>query len=426
MRRNRIILLLLWILSLIAISFYGGAVSYGFFIVLTLIPVISLLYLTLVILQFRIYQRLEGKAVIANRTSDFYFTLQNEGLMAFAGIRVLFYSTFSSIAGLSDETEYELLPKTGIRRQTKVVCKYRGEYDIGIKKIVARDFFRLFTITYHNREPLRVMVKPNIVQVAQLKSAAHVLSAARESHANRHEPDVLVRDYASGDDIRFMHWNATAASGKLMVRERIGEQQQGIAVILNPKRQNQGIEDYLPVENKMLETVLALTLYFCKANIPVSVYCMTGIAGGASGGAAGGLTSGGLQGLSISHVSEQRQFDVFYEQMAGFAFDVRKEAAALYEQVIQSGEIFTKKSAFLVTHTFGEAEERFVSELSKGQLATMIYRVSKTHDGNEALLRVVDAGEASAANRKFACAESLPPRCDLAVIPADADLTEVL
>ena len=404
MRRNRIILLLLWILSLIAISFYGGAVSYGFFIVLTLIPVISLLYLTLVILQFRIYQRLEGKAVIANRTSDFYFTLQNEGLMAFAGIRVLFYSTFSSIAGLSDETEYELLPKTGIRRQTKVVCKYRGEYDIGIKKIVARDFFRLFTITYHNREPLRVMVKPNIVQVAQLKSAAHVLSAARESHANRHEPDVLVRDYVSGDDIRFMHWNATAASGKLMVRERIGEQQQGIAVILNPKRQNHNIEDYLPVENKMLETVLALTLYFCKANIPVSVYCMTG----------------------ISHVSEQRQFDVFYEQMAGFAFDERKEAAALYEQVIQSGEIFTKKSAFLVTHTFGEAEERFVSELSKGQLVTMIYRVSKTHDGNEALLRVVDAGKASAANRKFACAESLPPRCDLAVIPADADLTEVL
>ncbi|MCR4684577.1 MAG: hypothetical protein K5649_03830, partial [Lachnospiraceae bacterium] len=203
---------------------------------------------------------------------------------------------------------------------------------------------------------------------------------------------------------------------------RIGEQQQGIAVILNPKRQNHNIEDYLPVENKMLETVLALTLYFCKANIPVSVYCMTGIAGGANSGSRGGMTGG----LSVSHVSEQRQFDVFYEQMAGFAFDERKEAGALYEQVIQSGEIFTKKSAFLVTHTFGEAEEHFASELSKGQLATMIYRVSKTHDGNEALLRVVDAGEASAANRKFACAESLPPRCDLAVIPADADLTEVL
>ncbi|MCR4685570.1 MAG: DUF58 domain-containing protein [Lachnospiraceae bacterium] len=422
MRRNRIILLLLWILSLIAISYYGGAVSYGFFIVLTLIPVVSLLYLILVILQFRIYQRLEGKAVIANRTSDFYFTLQNEGLMAFAGIRVLFYSTFSTIAGLSDEIEYELLPKTGIRRQTKVVCRYRGEYDIGIKKIVARDFFRLFTITYHNREPLRIMVKPNIVQVMHLKSAAHVLSAARQSQANRSEPDVLVRDYAPGDDIRFMHWNASATSGKLMVRERIGEQQQGIAVILNSKRQNHTIEDYLPVENKMIEIVLALTLYFCKANIPVSVYCMTGIAGGA----AGGLTSGGLQGLSISHVSEQRQFDAFYEQMAGFAFDERKDAASLYAQVIAAGEIFTKKSAFLVTHTFGEAEEHFASELSKGQLATMIYRVSKTHDGNEALLRVVDAGESSAANRKFACAESLPPRCDLAVIASDADLTEVL
>ena len=100
MRRNRIILLLLWIASLVGISFYGGPVSYGFFGVLTLIPVISLIYIVCVILQFKIYQRIENRYPISNRTSVFYFTLQNESLMTFAGIRVFFYYTFSTISDL--------------------------------------------------------------------------------------------------------------------------------------------------------------------------------------------------------------------------------------------------------------------------------------------------------------------------------------
>ena len=45
MRRNRIIWLCLWVLSLVGISLRGGAVSYGFFAMLTLVPIISLLYL---------------------------------------------------------------------------------------------------------------------------------------------------------------------------------------------------------------------------------------------------------------------------------------------------------------------------------------------------------------------------------------------
>ena len=85
MRRNRIIWLVLYIMSIVAISFYGGAVSYGTFITLTMVPVVSLIYILLVILCFRVYQKLDGRDVVANHRADFYFTLQNESLMAFSG-----------------------------------------------------------------------------------------------------------------------------------------------------------------------------------------------------------------------------------------------------------------------------------------------------------------------------------------------------
>ena len=61
MKRNRRILFLLWVLSLIGISLRGGPVTYGVFFMLTLVPVISLLYIRLVIVLFKIYQDLDGK-----------------------------------------------------------------------------------------------------------------------------------------------------------------------------------------------------------------------------------------------------------------------------------------------------------------------------------------------------------------------------
>ena len=45
MLRNRIFVGILWIVSLVGITFYGGTISYGFFTAVTLLPVLSLLYL---------------------------------------------------------------------------------------------------------------------------------------------------------------------------------------------------------------------------------------------------------------------------------------------------------------------------------------------------------------------------------------------
>ena len=100
MKRNRRILLVLWILSLIGISFYGGAVSYGIFFLLTFLPVVSLLYILAVIALFKIYQNLEGNSVVCKEPAVFHFILQNESPLLFAGVRPVFYSSFSAISGL--------------------------------------------------------------------------------------------------------------------------------------------------------------------------------------------------------------------------------------------------------------------------------------------------------------------------------------
>ena len=132
MRRNRIIALGLLILSLIAISFYGGPVSYGFFFFMLVTPAVSALYTVVVFFRFRIYQKIATKVAVAETPVTFYYSLQNEEFFSFAGIKTDFFTDYSSLTGLDPDIEYELFPHTGIEKETRLICRYRGAYEVGI------------------------------------------------------------------------------------------------------------------------------------------------------------------------------------------------------------------------------------------------------------------------------------------------------
>ena len=129
MMRNKrfLILFALFVLSLVGISFYGGPVSYTFFWLCVSLPLILLLYIFLVIVSLRIYQKPDGRNMVCGSPSDFYITLQNEGFFSFSYLRIIFYSSFSTIMGLDDSVVYELPPRTSVTKKTQLVCRYRGQ-----------------------------------------------------------------------------------------------------------------------------------------------------------------------------------------------------------------------------------------------------------------------------------------------------------
>ncbi|MDE6213885.1 MAG: hypothetical protein K2M70_10480, partial [Lachnospiraceae bacterium] len=130
MKMRNWILLDLWVLSLAAISYYGGAVSYGIFWGITFIPVISLIYLIFVYFNLRILQQIESRNMICGQPMPYFFVLQNDSFCVFASISVNLFSSFSSVEDLPGDTEYELLPGDKYAFETKLTCKYRGEYEV--------------------------------------------------------------------------------------------------------------------------------------------------------------------------------------------------------------------------------------------------------------------------------------------------------
>lgn len=327
MRRNRIIIYILWVLSLVGISFYGGPVTYGFFFIVTLIPIVSLAYIGVVMLCFRTYQKIGTRNPIVNTPTPFFFTMQNGAFFTFSGIKLNFHSSFSTITGLDGNQEYELSPFTEITKETQLVCKYRGHYDVGVKSFEITDFLRLFKIRFSLKDSLNEIVNPYLAEISSLKGFDSAKFLPRNSYSNPTETDCEVRDYVPGDSLRRIHWNISAKEHALKVRKTIGEEKQGVTIIADMRKVGDTLDIQLPSENKIIETVLATSFYFAKSRIPTTVFWQQG-------------------GEKRRNISDVASFDALYKEMADVSFTEEADGYALAEKLLMSDVV--RRSAFII------------------------------------------------------------------------------
>ena len=357
MLRNRILIGILWIVSLVGISFYGGTISYGFFIAVTLLPVLSFIYLLFVRIRFSVFERLEGKTFVANHPIPYFFTLQNESRFAFAGVKVYFYSDFSSLTGLSDGAEYELLPGTGVSRDTTLLCRYRGSYNVGIRTIEITDFLRLFRLRYKNREPLEVHIKPDTVTLSDLGGIRLPRLLARESLQSGGVPETAVRDYLPGDPMRRIHWKAFAKENRLLVRRISGEEQQQVSIFQSTCRPDAEPAAYLPTENKLLELSLALSAFFLRRGIPVRAAYRT-------------------RSTMLCRMNSSDSFNRFYELCSGLEFSKDQPDSALFSVLAKHPETVGGHLAFFLLSEWSAEAERFARTLNGNGIAVAVCLVT--------------------------------------------------
>ena len=358
MRTRRWFLLGLWLLSLLSISFYGGAVSYGFFFGVTLIPVVSAVYLTAVYLRFKIYQRLESRNTVCGQPVPYLFVLQNDDWFAFTSVSVRLFTSLSYVEELPDGIEYELLPGDRFTYRTKLVCKYRGEYEVGVKEIVITDFLRLFQISYRVPTAIKALVRPRIVRVSELNCIADVSALLqREAFTAQTEADAVVRDYVPGDALKQIHWKATAREQKLKVRNRTGEEKAGITILCDTKRYSRDNREYLPLENKMLEVLLAIGIFLAERNMAYEV-CY------------------GQRGMVRQHVQGVQDFEAFYRQVSGIEFREEEAVQEVCRQAMAEGIWRSSRIVFLVLHEWEESVWKMAEQLESGGVIVVLCLVT--------------------------------------------------
>lgn len=359
MNRRKLIWLVMWILSIVGISCYGGAVSYGFFFALTLVPVLSFIYLLCVFFRFKIYQEIESRDVVCGQAMPYFFILRNEDYFGFASVNVRMFPNFSYVEDVADDIEYELLPGDEFTYHTRITCKYRGEYEVGVKDVIVTDFFRLFKLRYRVAGVLKAIVRPKLVEVEEIAALQEIATfLPREAMISQEEPDVVVRDYVQGDSLKRIHWKAAARTGQLKVRKDIGEEKQGITIFFDTERHYRQMENYLPLESKLLETLLALGIFFAKRNMSVSVY----------------YSQREIRRTIVNHV---REFEEFYGRVSEIAFsDDEKSAPVLLQELYDSGSIGNSKAVIGVVHEMNDELLQLSEQISAEGKMVVLYVVS--------------------------------------------------
>ena len=355
---RKMIFLGFWILSLIAISFYGGTISYGIFFGLTLLPACCMVYLLFVYYSFRLYQKVESRNMVCGQEIPYFFVLQNDSFFAFSGVSVTLFSTFSYVDELPDSSEYELLPKDRYTFKTHLVCKYRGEYEVGIKEIIITDFMRLFRIKYKAPETIRALVLPKIVRVSELTSVGDVSAIVqKENLVSGEELDAILREYVEGDSIKRIHWKATARTGNLKVRNLTGEEKQGITLFCDTKRYGNNMHSYLPIENKVLETFLALGIFFAEKNISFEL-CY------------------GQSKLVRTTVSGMQEFEEFYHKTTDISFMKEEQTSIRFSEAAMTGVFSESKVVFCVLQTLDVSVFEVIDRLVATGVMVVIYLIT--------------------------------------------------
>lgn len=388
MKIRRWIFFILWVSSLAAITCYGGAVSYGLFFGMSLLPVISISYIVWVYFRFKIYQEIGSRTMVCGRPESYFFVLKNEDYFAYAGVSIRLFSDFSYVEELPGNTEYELLPGEQYTFETRLVCRYRGEYEVGVKEVVITDFLRLLRISYANPGTIKALVSPRVVSLTELKSLEDFQTVFRREAYDGTEPDVVVRDYVEGDPLKQIHWKATAREGRLKVRTRTGEEKQGIAVFCDMKRFSRDRKQYLPLENKMLEVLLALTFFLAGRDMTFSVYY----------GQSGGPVEHRVRGM--------RAFEDFYREVDGVAFWEEEDCLQMLGQALSGGKLQNSSVNLLILHELNDRMMELVEHLCAAGVLVVIYVV--TDRSQEAYIRQGGG------------------RCKIVQVPLGADLEGIL
>ncbi len=335
MKKNRIIVALIIIASGVFVSFYGGYISYGLFIGSLLIPILSFIYIIYVYIRCRIYQIIDHKTVVKEEHVPYKFILANEDIISYTNLFVRFRDDFSTVDDMNIDKNYYLLPGDRVEQNTSICCHYRGEYLVGAEYVYVEDYLNLFRVRFEAPSPITVRVLPRIVRLDSLNIGIELEGRSRNNVISiaQQVPDVEIRNYIPGDDRKMIHWKSVAKQQKLMTRKYTEDPKTELILHVDFSKYDTSEQNRIIIEDKVIETVLAISDYYYRNHIPM--ICM--------------FDDGGLKTMNIISKAD---FDQLFELCTFVRF---RAEMGIGRVLSESSRITANRTAnIIVTHMLSD------------------------------------------------------------------------
>lgn len=361
MRRNRLILYALMIITVVLSSVRGGTVSYTLLYITWCAPILSGLYLLYVCISLRISQSIEKTMLTKGEKVKYTFCLKNKSILTCMGVRQVFFSRLAEFKDTFPAEALSIVPGQKYETETTLRVNYRGEYNVGMEKLEIMDFFKLFKVTLTYKKQIKVQVSPIVphfdtllFDVDEYYENIQVMSFGQEALY----PDVELRKYISGDSARVINWKASAKSGELFSRKYVDETNAGVLLVTDFSPVEISGDERIIAEDKIIEAALGVADYLYRKNIKVNALFFDKTA-------------------QMINIRSRAELDSFYAACSSVKFDADVGCAKLLMQSMLRG--YTQ--IIIITHELSDKNIAVADELAaKGSRVEFVYIGDKNPD----------------------------------------------
>lgn len=152
----------------------------------------------------------------------------------------------------------------------------RGRHRLGPLGVQVQDPFGLANRNAVLEGTADLVVLPNVLHLASNRQPSSGMgSEGEQAHliALHGEDDVTIREYRDGDDLRRIHWPATARTGEMMVRQEDRPAQRRAIVMLDPRPSAHGGSGATGSFEWCVTAAASVAVHLCANGYAVHLVC---------------------------------------------------------------------------------------------------------------------------------------------------------
>ena len=321
----------------VAVAFLAGSYIAPFFlflfVVLLLLPVVSLLYILVPFLSLKYYQDFSSEHPAKGESVVYRLILANETLLPLHHLAVDFKTIHPYMEAVLPRFNTYIRAADRLEKVYEIHCPFRGIYTVGLESLVAED--PLHFLVLRRRIWYRTFyVYPRVLSLRRFSTGTERSQRLSQGASTGAVPDFALfsqlRAYRHGESLHHLAWKKFASTGNPYVKVYDTSAEPGVTIYFDLRPPETSGLKALETEDVSVDTLVALVKYYLDQGVPVAVR-------------APGRSVYSFRGTNRS------AFQRFYLSTMELLFQPTISPAAFYQLDKQTGG-YQSTSAIILTH----------------------------------------------------------------------------